>query len=243
MAHFIVTRSSAGKDLGLAWLKEKIYANRMPVELNPRHNKMSHFDELHVLSSIWWSQKNLFSHAFTFRRQEDDQVLPLTIAVWDKGTKSLRSHLEWIRETCLSSRAVMVLDVSGVGTLRPHSTNHGEPEDYYGILHKLNDDLIWMNDSMTAMRIYDVIRAIEMASQMSNINAEDINLYGEGRQGMYAQLAAALDNRVKKLDLVNGMQSVTEWVKARHYNNYDISGVVLPGMLRHFDLPDLQVQS
>lgn len=65
-------------------------------------------------------------------------------------------------------------------------------------------------------------------------------MYVNGRQGFYGTLAAVLDRRIKQVDSVNGMSSVAEWVWARHYDQRDIMSVVLPGMLKYFDLPDLQ---
>jgi hypothetical protein len=47
----------------------------------------------------------------------------------------------------------MVLDVSGVGPLTPHSLHNGDPAEIYEIIHKLTVDLIliWLNDSLVAL--------------------------------------------------------------------------------------------
>jgi len=229
------------KERALAWLRDRVFAARKPCALNPRHAPMGRLEELCVRTSLWWSHEGVFNHALTFTDfRREGETLPLTIAVWDRGTRSLHAHWDWIRKTCSSGRAVMVLDVSGVGPLTPHSLNSGEPQDYYGILYKLADDLLWLNDSMAAWRTYDVIRAVDLAVQTAGVDAQDIALYAGGRQGMYAQLASALDERVKSLEVAEGMASVSEWVAARHYDSHDISSVILPGMLRYFDLPDLR---
>ena len=35
------------------------------------------------------------------------------------------------------------------------------------------------------------------------------------------------------------MTSYSDWVRARYYDNCDIMGIVLPNMLKYFDLPDI----
>ncbi len=163
----------------------------------------------------------------------------MTIAVWDEGTDEIQRHLQWIRETCESGRAVLVLDTSGAGKLTPNPLNGHDARSFYGVIHKLSDDLIWLNDSLAAMRTYDVLRAIEFSAQIPGIMAEDIRLYAHGRQGMYAQLASLLDGKIKAIDVAQGMGSMKSWIGARHYDSHDIMSIVLPGMLKYFDLPDL----
>jgi hypothetical protein len=235
------TSENERKEKALIWLKEKVFASRKPCDLNPRYMPMSNIDEMMVENSIWWSQEGIFNHAYTFRNYLFlDKSIPLSIAVWDGGTTQLLSHLEWIRKTSSSGRAVMVLDVSGVGALIPHSFNkNNDPLDFYEVIHKLTDDLFWLNDSMAALRTYDVLRAIDMAEQMPHIDKNDIQIYAYGRQSLYAQMSSVLDKRIKGIQVVNGMGSITDWIRERHYNNYDIISVMLPGMLKYFDLPDL----
>lgn len=230
------------KDKAMTWLRDKVYYARKLYELNPRlHMLVSHIDNLLVYNSIWWSQKGIFNHGFIFRdyrfRGKD---IPLTIAVWDNGTSEIQRHIKWLQETCAFGRAVMILDVSGVGALLPRSLVGGQPpNDFLGVIHKLTDDLMWLNDSMTALRTYDVLRSLDLVELLPELKKDGVQLYAYGRQGIYAQMAAFLDQRIEQIEVVNGMGSVAEWVKSRYYNHYDIMSLVLPGMLKHFDLPDL----
>jgi hypothetical protein len=38
----------------------------------------------------------------------------------------------------------------------------------------------------------------------------------------------------------DGIDNVASWVRSRFYEPFDTVSTVLPGMLQHFDLPDLR---
>ena len=229
------------KEQALTWLRDRVFAYRKPCDLNPRHYWDVPVQDLRAYLCFWWAQDGIFNHAFTFKDHRfEGKRLPVTLAVWDGGTTSLQPHIDWIRKTCAGGRAVTVLDVSGVGGVAPHSLDGvRKPQDHYATLFKFADDLLWLNDSLAAMRTYDVLRALDMLEIWPGLDSADIRAYACGRQGVYAQLAAALDARIKNIEVVGGMGSYAEWVRSRHYDQYDIFGVILPGMLQYFDLPDL----
>lgn len=225
----------------VAWLTERVFQQRLPCELNPRlHADAGYLDELSYYSAIWQSQEHLFSHAYMFRDARYARGrLPVTIAIWEGGTTRLEAHIDWIRASCHAGRSVMVLDVCGSGKLLPHPVKGGEPVAKYEIVHKLNDDLIWMGDSLTAMRTYDVIRAVDALSVLPAVDESDVAVYGHGRQGLYGKLAVAIDGRISHLTWEQGFSSVTDWVKSKYYNERDAISTVIPGMLSVFDLEDL----
>ena len=166
--------------------------------------------------------------------------LPLTIAIWDDGTKNLRGHMDWIRSSCVSGRAVMVLNVTGVGAIEPKPINASPLNAWYGTICRLSHDLLWLGDSLTAFRTYDVIRAIDVAQEIPDVAPDEVEVYGHGRQGVYALLAAAIDPRIKSLREDASSTSYSDFVCSRHYDDYDINSVILPGILRYCDLPDLR---
>ena len=228
------------KNKALTWLRERVLHGRRPCDLNPRIYATENMEDLVVEMCLWWSQEGVFNHAFLFRGVAfSGRDLPVTLAVWDGGTNCLQPHTARIRETCAAGRAVMVLDTSGVGAVEPASAGPQHPREWYGVIHKLNDDLLWLDDSLAAMRIYDVIRALDMIEIWPGLSAEETRVYAHGRQGVYAQLAAALDDRIGSVVVEAGMESYAAWVGQRHYDCTDIRSVALPGVLEHFDLPDL----
>lgn len=229
------------REKALDWLRHRVFAYRRPCDLNPRFHLKGQVGDLLLDGRFYWSQDGVFNQAFSLRDYRfAGKTLPVTLAVWDSGTNCLQQHLKWIRETCASGRAVNVLDTTGVGGMLPYGLD-GRPElDHYAVVFKLADDLTWLDDSLCAMRTYDVIRALDMLECWPGLNASDIQAYAFGKHAVYAQFAAALDKRIKSVEIVDGLGSYADLVSSRHYDSYDIRSVILPGILRLFDLPDLQ---
>ncbi len=229
------------RDRAVQWLRERVFHDRVPCDFNPRFYQQTRLEEMPVEMAFWWSQEGLCNHAYAFRNFAfGSQSLPVTLAVWDGGTNCLRPHVDWIRATCQSGRAALVLDTSGIGALTPRSITASRPDAFYGVYHKLADDLLWLDDDLAALRIYDVLRALDMIAQWPGLDASDIRLHAHGMEGVYGRLAAALDDRIRSVEVVEGMRSYADWVTARHYNAENRKSIVLCGMLRYFDLPDLE---
>jgi hypothetical protein len=149
-------------------------------------------------------------------------------------------HAKWIEETCASGRIAMVLNPTGIGPLLPHlNSPTDKPFKRFGMMDRYTDEMMWLGDSMAAIRTYDVLRAVELASGSSNIDPSDIRLYGSGRYAIYAGLAALLDDRVQNVCMENRMNSISDWIKEPFYDETDSLSFILPEMLRYFDLPDM----
>lgn len=224
----------------LSWLRRRVFANRKPCPQNPRFVSDWEVDGIFVEAAFWWSQQGLLNEGLFFRdAARKREPLPVTIAVWDGGWTKLEPHWEWIRGQCRAGRVVMVLETSGVGALTPHPLNWASPNAFYGVIHKLSDDLFWLDDDLAALRTFDVIRAMDLVRECPSLSASDMHLYGHGRQGVYAQLAAAIDRRAKAVEIVGGIGSYADFVRARDYDHHDVKAFVFRGILRHCDLPDL----
>ncbi|MGF7031734.1 cephalosporin-C deacetylase-like acetyl esterase [Paenibacillus mucilaginosus] len=230
------------KQQALAWLGERVHAGRKPCDPNPRISGAGEIGSMWALRTVWWSQPGLLGHALQFfEAASAERRLPVTIAVWDGGTTRLEEHAKWIEETSASGRIAMVLNPTGIGALLPH-LNHPEEKPFkrFGLMDKFTDELMWLGDSMAALRVYDVLRAVELAAGLSNVDMTDIRLYGSGRYGIYALLAALLDPRIRSVQTVNRMDSLAGWIREPFYDETDSLSFILPGMLRHFDLPDAE---
>jgi len=218
------------------WLREKIFAGRKKCDLNLRVYYTPRINNLAIQAGLWFSQEDICNYGVMFRdfRQSESKT-PVTLAVWNNGTQAAADHAPWIRKTCQAGRAVLVLDVSGMGCLEPSILNGPSAREFYGALHKLNDDLFWLDDSLAAMRVYDVLRAVELIEQWPGLDSSDLRFYTHGTAGMYVRLAALLDNRIKKIESVEGWKNYSDWVKTRYYDSTDIRSLIIPGLLKYFD--------
>lgn len=228
------------RDRAISWLKETVWTARIQCSLNPRIIMREQVVELDVEELIWWSQESIFNHAYIIK---DCRLkigkMPVTLAIWDGGTLETHNHIDWVRHECLKGRAVLVQDVSGVGVLTPNPVNSSTVFENGGTIFKLADDLIWLGDSIASMRVYDVLKALDLINLWKGLDSEDIKLYANGRYGIYGKLAAFLDNRIKSFEESNGIGSLQELAAARYYDEYDIKSVIIPGILKYFDLPEL----
>lgn len=222
------------------WLREKVFKDREVCDLNPRHFDVHKVNDLIARHTIWWSQKDLLNYAVTFKSfRFVNAKTPLSIALWDGGTARLQDHMKWIRDKCESGRSVMILDVSGTGNITPSTVSSCDPQDFYGVIFKLCHDLMWLDDSMVALRTYDVIRAVDAVHQFKDLDCSDLEIFACGRYGVYAKIAAVLDKRIGKIETPGCPESYGKWISSRYYDPFDIMSIVLPEALKYFDLPDL----
>jgi hypothetical protein len=83
------------------------------------------------------------------------------------------------------------------------------------------------------------LRAFDVVRQWPGLDPRGIRVYAYGKQGVYAQLAAALDKRVQAIQVVGGIGSYAKFVAARRFDHRDIKSVVFPGILKYCDLPQI----
>lgn len=223
------------------WLKSKVYAYRTPYDFFIR--KLAQTDDgKYITSPIFWhSQKDIFNFAFLIRHSEHDGArLPVVIALWENGTKAIAEHEEWIENKCRAGYEVMVLDVSGEGYISADNINADDIKAQYGTMYKLCCDLMFMKDSITALRSYDVLRAIDMLKTVYELNESEITLHCESRYGVYGVIAAFLNKNVG-VEYGEGLiESVYDsFIKpfAMPYN--DELSVIVPEMLEYFDYNEI----
>ncbi|HSV72304.1 MAG TPA: hypothetical protein VLH79_00925 [Chthonomonadales bacterium] len=234
--------ASERRALAVAWLRARVEAHRERCDLNPRFFAQWRVDRLEATAAVWWSQPDLLGHGVLFRDIDRRGLsLRVTIALWDGGTSCLEPHGTWLRQTCADGRAVLVLDVSGAGALLPNPLHaFYAPDRFYGVIHKLADDLHWLDDSLCALRVWDVLRCLDVLAEWPGADVGDLRLRVAGVHGLYGRLAAALDERIRGVEAASGWRAMADWVGERYYDSRDIKSALLPGMLRVFDLPDIE---
>ncbi|MES2309765.1 MAG: acetylxylan esterase [Verrucomicrobiota bacterium] len=223
------------------WLKEQVFAHRVETPLNPRMlQKKSVMDEFEIDLSFWWTQPSLANVGVLIRSRKEkaNSSLPVTVALWDEGSKQLHTHIAWIKSECQQGRAVLVLNLCGMGPLAPHPINFFPDRALFGTFHRFADDLTWIGDSLTALRTYEVTRSFDRLEQWQGVHLRDLRVYAVGRLGVYAHLAAFLDPRVKKSEWKDRF-TYAEWVKDRFYDSTDAKSTSLPQALRYFDLDEI----
>lgn len=221
------------------WLRTQVFRDREPCEINPRVMKRAlKVEDFDVDIAFWWSQPDLANLGMLIRPRQHDGRLPVTIAVWDDGTNAVSRHAAWLREECGKGRAVFVLDLCGMGKLQPDRINRHTHYEFYGTFHKFSDDLDWMGDSLVALRTFETLRALDVLQEWPELTLEGLRIHGHGRLGLYGRLAQALDARIAGGDWQESF-AFADFVKTRSYPTANVKSLILPGVLRYFEVDEL----
>ena len=221
-----------------AWLREQVMRDRASTELNPRRMERGVVvDDLTVDVAFWWTQPRLANLGMLFRARGDTGPQPVTIALWDDGTNALSRHRDWLHTEVARGRAVFVVNLAGVGPLKPDPLN-ARAENTSPAFRKLADDLSFLGDSLVALRTFETLRALDVLATWPELKRDDVRIHADGRIGLHGKLASVLDPRIKACDW-QGAFRFADFVRNRDYDATDIKTVLLPGALAHFDLDEL----
>ena len=229
-------KDNISMDTAKTWLKERVNYNRKPVDFNVRRFGNIKVDELKAEALIWWSNEDVFNHLLyiTPDAAPADAKLPITVALWDGGSRNLAAHLDWIRQNCRGGRAVGILDVTGLGPLRPNRVNTMPMHRFEGTFCEFSHLLIWQGDSLPALWTWDVLRCLQMLREF--LKPADIQLYGDGRFGVYAAMAAFIAHERYVFTHANPPKTPENIVENRFYEDFDIMSHVMPGVLKYFNI-------
>ncbi len=227
------------------WLSERVIGCRDVWKLNPRFKKPVYYIDKMIANVIWRTQKLLWANSIMINRIEDkDKRLPITICFWNMGTLNIEENITSIEAILNAGRAALVVDLTADGVNLPPEVKSGSAfsnvYDLEGSIWRGGMDLFWLGDSLAAIRVYDVIKAIDFAIEELMIDASDIKLFAKDRYCSYVLMATLIDSRINDFDFVNCPESLSEdFVGKKYYRPDNITSMIIPGMLKYFDLPQL----
>lgn len=245
---------------GLDFIRRKVVEPRRSCGLNLRRMPAGEADGLRAEYVLWWSQEGLMNSGLLFSSARQAEAAAaageagtirkdtleraahpsIAIALWERGTAEAARHMAWLKTMCGGGCSVLALNTSGTGPHAPYPIYGKPPYAFFGVMHKLADDLLWLDDSLAAMRTWDVLRVLEVAEQLG-AEAEEARLdfHAFGRTGIYVRLAAALEPRIR-LKQEQKLSDVARFVGSRDYAEDEAMSYIVPGMLQYFDFPELE---
>jgi dienelactone hydrolase len=140
----------------------------------------------------------------------------------------------FLKELILSepNSAVYAFDVRGIGESRPNTCADdffgAYGNDYFYAAHS-----IMLNYPYTGQKTFDLLRIIDW---LISCGHEEIYLAAKGWGAIPATFAALLSEQVTQVILKNALSSFTTIAENTEFN-WPLSTLV-PGILKHFDLPD-----
>ena len=87
------------------------------------------------------------------------------------------------------------------------------------------------------IRTDDALLALDWLCARGHVDATGLTVYGNGALGMVAIDAAVLDSRIARVVMENKLSSYQSIVEEELHR--DVSEVVIPGVLRKYDVGDL----
>ncbi len=135
------------------------------------------------------------------------------------------------------NEAFFACDCRGIGesmpdTCRADSFFHSYGSDYHYASYSL-----LLGESYTAWRVHDILCVLDW---MEEFRFDRIHLVGNGFGAVPATLAALIDSRIERITLIHAPVSYEEVVRTR-LCRWPLSSM-LPGVLKHFDLPDIYAE-
>lgn len=219
------------------WLKSCVIKDREARKTNIRITANFEEDSFCAKTAIWHSHDGLFNAGTMFYPKDLKYEKPsAVICIWDGGQDEIDKHSEVISDILQSGRAAIVADLTAMGKIQPVSHNDRDIYGHKGYIKKLCEDLYMAGDSLCAMRVYGILRCIDAFSEGGFINAEQVELFGAGRYGLYVKLAKAVDGRIKEINLENVPSVLEDILSNKLYGDSDIAAIAIPGLLKHFNI-------
>jgi cephalosporin-C deacetylase-like acetyl esterase len=108
---------------------------------------------------------------------------------------------------------------------------------YLGVFNLLSLRAFLAGKTILGIRVDDAIRALDALVARKDVNPKTIAAYGTGPMGMVLLHTAVLDSRISRLVLEDTLTSYRMIVDQPVHRN--VSEVVVPGVLLHYDTSDL----
>ncbi len=184
---------------------------------------------LSIKALLWFSQRQMpnFGLLFSSFNSMGNETV---ICLWDKGTDDIETYIHKIREICDSGKNALVLDLSGVGKCAPNPIGSANAlKEHYGALDKISKDLFFLGDSLCALRLYELKCAINMIKEEIG---GSVSIFATGMSAHYARLWKIIEPKTK-IELLLPAPCYTQVFNSKYYENYNIAGVILPGIIRY----------
>jgi len=215
---------------------------RKPCELSARWPYSDRVGDVSVHQGFWFSEP-FMCNAGWFIYNAEKPYEELVIALFDRGTQDLENRRDWVNQQLDAGKAVLAVNARGFGHILPRSISvRAGVEDRYGTIFKFVSDSLCIGDDLASMRIFDLLRVIELAHEdpLIALGQRPVRLYGNGLGGYYAYLAGALDKRPRTVEVEGVFFSADSLIRTRNYKVDRANQLMIFGMAARMDLPDLR---
>lgn len=152
----------------------------------------------------------------------------------DKGKAALLSETD--RRDAISDGTIHIYaDLRGFGeSADPAGLNLLK---YWNREYRISTAAMHIGRPLPGQRVVDVLTLLDFCDQDDRLQGRPVRIIAEGSCGPVAAHATVLDNRIEQATLNRSLRSWRSFLEDPL--QYDMLSVVIPGVLRLYDLPDL----
>lgn len=151
------------------YLNDIVSSNRIETDLKPTVTLMHTFKDYDLKQMSFNSQKDMHHVILIF--VPHSIIHQRVLVTWPSGCDRIIEHLDWVENLVKQGNEVWVVDLSNEGHIKQDAfvswANANEP---YGAQYKLNDDLYWLEDSIAALRSYELFKAIQLCKSIDQLS-------------------------------------------------------------------------
>jgi len=170
--------------------------------------------------------------ALVFVPAAGQRPLPAVMYVSSAGKAADAGRGGDIEEIVRAGYMVLAPDLRGWGESSPARGAGG-----YSGLWQVTMRAVLVGKTLIGMQVYDLLAAFEYLASRPDVEATRISVLGKANGGPVALIAAALEPRIAGVAAEQAIPSYMDVVRAPLHEN--TTELIVPGILREFDLPDL----
>jgi cephalosporin-C deacetylase-like acetyl esterase len=152
-----------------------------------------------------------------------------TIYVNSGGKDADPNAIESLRQ---KGQVVLAIDPRGWGESAPAKGSGG-----YSGMYQLAQRAMLIGRPLAGMQVYDVLRAFDYLVSRQEVDPSKVSVKGVGNGGVIALYAGALEPAIAAVDSEGAVSSYMAIARARTHSG--VIDLVVPGVLKDFDLPDV----
>ena len=220
-AEFLKKNCKNAKDI----LLKNIYNSRNECSCNVRHLGFDTVEEMVAEKIMWFTQEHLPCYGIMFKPEsKKDEILPVTICLWKNGTDNIVENENTIKKITNSGKAAFVVDLTAMGKSAPNPMSPWGSAETSTL--KLNCDLIFLGDSVCAIRAFELIKTFDMLKEEYGV--DNIDLYTLGNYCVYPEILKVIG--MEKASHCEKPVTVYDIITNKIYNNEDITNISMPGI-------------
>jgi fermentation-respiration switch protein FrsA (DUF1100 family) len=212
-----------------------------PPQIQVRVEELDHsFDgEIWVTKLVIYSENDIYLPSVLFR-PEGDKTVPAVLLADSEGRTS--DNVALAKRMAEAGFGLLMVDLRGYGetkiTQRSSRDEAGGFEaQTLGIEAGVAYDGLKLGRSIFAMRVFDLLQAVDYLASRDDIDSSRIALIGKLSCGPIALYAALLEARLKGVLVDNSLSTFSRLVTSRLYTYHFMD--FLPRVLRYHDLPQV----